>query len=312
MDIPSSTAFTMQAALPINPGLSASFPWLAQIAQQFEEWIPLGVVYEFKSTSADALNSTNTALGTIVMATEYNGLDPAFINKQQMENYENASSGKPAQTMLHGVECDPRQNPLATYFVRDSAVPSGQDQRFYDLGTFYIASVGSQAAATVGELWVSYEFCFRKPRLNPSVESLVGAGDHFTSTTAITNTNPFGTTQVNTNGVSPTGIVVGGVKTTFPPAVSDGQFYFSYSVLGNSTAVALPTIPTTNCTLATYWSGDTVNNIGTGGTTTRMNIDFIINVTAPNASFTFSGITIPTSATTMDYFCIPMPSSIST
>lgn len=47
----------------INPGLNKTFPWLSQIAQNFESYRMLGCAFEFKSMSSDALNSTNTALG---------------------------------------------------------------------------------------------------------------------------------------------------------------------------------------------------------------------------------------------------------
>lgn len=47
----------------LNPGSSVTFPWLNRIAQNFESYRFHGLVFEFKSMSADALNSTNTALG---------------------------------------------------------------------------------------------------------------------------------------------------------------------------------------------------------------------------------------------------------
>jgi hypothetical protein len=39
------------------------FPWLSNIAQNFESYKLRGLVFEFKSMSGDALTSTNTALG---------------------------------------------------------------------------------------------------------------------------------------------------------------------------------------------------------------------------------------------------------
>ena len=37
----------------INPGLAATFPWLSPIAQQFDQWTPHGIIFEFKSTSSE-------------------------------------------------------------------------------------------------------------------------------------------------------------------------------------------------------------------------------------------------------------------
>lgn len=61
----SAGAFKIDSFL-INPGDPATFPWLSNLAQNFEEYRIHGMIFQFKTTSANALNSTNTALGTIV------------------------------------------------------------------------------------------------------------------------------------------------------------------------------------------------------------------------------------------------------
>jgi len=43
-DINSSTAFVGIADY-INPGNSTLFPWLSQVAQNFEQWVPRGMRY---------------------------------------------------------------------------------------------------------------------------------------------------------------------------------------------------------------------------------------------------------------------------
>lgn len=43
-DITATQAFG-GIALPINPGLPSVFPWLSQIAQNFEEWVPKGMCW---------------------------------------------------------------------------------------------------------------------------------------------------------------------------------------------------------------------------------------------------------------------------
>jgi len=122
-------------------------------------------VYEFKSTSADALNSTNTALGAVIMSTEYDLAKSPFTTKMQMENYEFTSSCKPSCSMLHPIECDPAQTPIPTQYVRNSN-STVYDKRLTDLGLFQIATYGMQAAAVIGELWVTYEIELLKPRVN--------------------------------------------------------------------------------------------------------------------------------------------------
>lgn len=163
-DVVGSTAF-VNKAYDVNPGLAASFPWLSQVAVNFEEYEMLGLVYEYRPSSGSAISSTSSALGVVVLATDYNVLKPNFLTKQQMESYEFSSSTVPFNGICHPVECAPRSNVLDTMYVRNSAVPVGADQRMYDLGSFQIATQGMQSSYTVGELWVSYHLKLKKPRI---------------------------------------------------------------------------------------------------------------------------------------------------
>lgn len=162
-DIRGSIAFEIET-FPIQPGISRTFPWLASIANAFEEYRLHGILFEFKSTSADALNSTNTALGTVIMATEYNPLHGPFTAKRDMENYVYSTSSPPSLSALHPVECARDVTVLDELFVRNSPL-TGADLRFSDVGLFQIATVGMQAAAVIGELWVTYDIELLKPKL---------------------------------------------------------------------------------------------------------------------------------------------------
>lgn len=158
-----SGAFKIQQ-FPINPGLLQSFPWLSQVCgSTFQQYRINGMVFEFRSMSADALNSTNTALGTVVMATDYDSKDTPFTSKAQMENTEFGVSCKPSSCMLHGIECARSQTSVSELYVRSRNVPSGADVRLYDMGNFYIATQGCQAAnVNLGEVWVSYDITLFK------------------------------------------------------------------------------------------------------------------------------------------------------
>lgn len=194
---------------PLNPGLPASFPWLAQMADAYEEYRIKGMVFQFKSTSGEfvtnAGGASNGALGTVIMATNYNAaISPAFLDKKSMENYEHAQSGAPTRDIVHAIECKGAGTPVKTLYLRTTAVPLGSDKRLYDLGTFAIATQGMQTdvgISTIGELWVAYEVEFFKPKYRPG-----GAkADHFAlrydaATPASNNlvggmitTTPFGT-----------------------------------------------------------------------------------------------------------------------
>jgi len=188
-DIGSSIPFIGEE-FALNPGIATTFPWLAQIAENFEEYIPNSILFEYKTMSSNTVvNTTNSnpGLGTVIMATQYNSLAPSFGNKQQMENYENAVSCDPSRSMLHPVECAEKQSPVQPMYVRTNAIPNAtagqpsQDLRFFDLGRFTISTVGQQTNNfVIGELWVTYSFTFLKPKLLTGVGvNAFGVVDHF-------------------------------------------------------------------------------------------------------------------------------------
>lgn len=167
-DIVSSStpgAFKVEA-FNINPGNKEIFPWISRIAQNYEQYKIHGMIFEFKTTSSDALNSTNTALGEVIMSTDYDPVDANYVNKQQMSNAEYGQSAKPSLSQMHAIECDAAQTPLSQLYIRTGSVPPGQDRRFYDFAKFQIATDGLQGAnVKVGELWVTYCIEFFKPQL---------------------------------------------------------------------------------------------------------------------------------------------------
>jgi len=127
----------------LNPGQTDTFPWLASIASNYEEYDIQGMVFEFNSTSGYSVASTNTAIGTVIMATQYDPTKPVFENKQSMENYSLATSIKPSDSFLHAIECKKVRSPVKQLYVRTGS-NTGADLRWTDFGNFNIATFGSR------------------------------------------------------------------------------------------------------------------------------------------------------------------------
>lgn len=170
----------------LNPGLSQAegspFPWLAGVGSEFEEYKLLGCIFEFRTTSATFVGgSTSSALGQIIMATQYNSAAPPFTEKASMEQYQGAVSGVVSRDIIHGVECKKTLTPIPELYVRTGPVPSGQDQRLYDFAQFTIATQGgtNPASTTVGELWVTYRVKLMKPKIGPAENGNDINSDHF-------------------------------------------------------------------------------------------------------------------------------------
>lgn len=200
----------------INPGVATTFPWLASIAANYEEYEILGMVFSFVSTSGESVAATNTALGAVILATEYDPTKPAFQNKQAMENYQFASSSKPSVSQIHAIECKKSLTPVKQLYVRSGTV-TGTDLRWNDFGNFYVATVGyPSAGANLGELWCTYKVKLLKPRL-PITVSLGGqiASGLLTRTGGGTAT-PLGTITVRSSGSIPLTVISAEGSVSFP------------------------------------------------------------------------------------------------
>lgn len=151
----------------LNPGISSTFPWLSPIAQQYEQWSPQGIVFEFRSTASSY--SVNTQLGRIVMATDYDVYDADYANLTEMLQSAFSNERKlDTPRIVHGVECDPADTPNRIFYVTQSGNLSGLQgsAREYLLGKFQIATVGCPVfQANVGSLYIHYDICLRKEQL---------------------------------------------------------------------------------------------------------------------------------------------------
>lgn len=237
--VSSSTAGAFQiSAFPLNPGLSLTFPWLSQVCgATFQQYRINGMVFEYRTMSADALNSVNTALGQVVMCTDYDSADTPFTTKQQMENTEFGVSCKPSCNMLHAIECAPRLTTATELYVRAFANPSNTDIRLYDWGRTYVATNGFQGTnVNCGELWVSYDITFFKTIEQPPGYLIPVA--HYQLNPANFSTNLTSVLSTNT-GLDNIGITVGSSTFHFPVSINvNSVWYVELVLLGTATGSA--------------------------------------------------------------------------
>lgn len=196
----SSTIAYAIRSYPINPGMASTFPWLSSVAAAFQKWEDHGVIFYFKSTSSNALNSTNTALGSVMGAVTYNPYQVAPSDKVTMLGLSGVQTGKPADDNVFPVECKMSQSLFGTKLIRTVVVTD--DLAKYDAGNFHLATVGSQAAATIGELHVVYDITLKEPKLSQVGWATKYVGTHTNSlamvaATAASTSNPLGLTITN-------------------------------------------------------------------------------------------------------------------
>lgn len=307
-DIFSSTSFAV-TSYAINPGNPNVFPWLSNVAESFQQYKFRGLIFEFVSSSADALNSINTALGTVIAATNYNANQPAYASKQEMEASEFSCRTKPSTDVIHPIECAATDTPISHLYVRTGPIPSGQDGRLYDLGNFQLATVGmQQSAVNIGELWVSYEVELYKPRL-VAIGGYAFSDDWgYRSGSAYTNADPFNTAGLTVPVVGGLGTTVNNTVLTFPTSINNGCYKVQCSWVGSSTAQTIVTPTLSGCSLNTNYKYGGV--VGTGTVTATlavMEVYININTAGSSATLTFSGLTLPSSGTAFELVILPAP-----
>lgn len=286
--ISSHTANTFKIdSYSINPGLAATFPWLSRVvAGNFQQYRINGMAFSFRSMSGDALNSVNTALGQVIMASDYDSADSAFTSKQQMENTEYGVSCKPSTNMIHGIECARSQTSVSELYIRAFANAAGTDVRLYDMATFYIASNGCQGTdVNLGELWVEYDIDvfksvdFPPGYTNPYAQYLTTAGN--------TPTAPLGTGPVvrytNSDNI---GLTFTANKIMFPLSIQDKSVW-AINILNQQSGAAaawVPPVVTVGNGMAT--GGGTVNIPVNAATLQDWGATYYIKYTAGTASAT--------------------------
>lgn len=191
----SGQSFSVES-FPINPGLEDCFPWLSQVAANYEEYDLEQCVFTYRSTVTDIGSSTNGQCGTIMMATNYNAGAAPFDDKISMQAYDGSMSTKTTSDMLHGVECDDSKRSGAdAHYVRSGPVPVGQDVKSYDHALFQIAqaNVPYAAGTALGELWVCYTVVLRKPKFAVARGDLIETDVFVSGAGSETASLPFGT-----------------------------------------------------------------------------------------------------------------------
>lgn len=316
-DITGSTGFSVRS-YSINPGLEATFPWLSNVAYAYQQYKLHGCLFEFVSTSADALNSVNTALGTVIMSTQYNSTLPSFSNKAEMEQYEYSCSSKPSCSLIHPVECDPDFNVLQHLYVRGGAVPAGTDARLYDLGNFQLATVGMQAAATIGELWVTYDVEFFKPRIQPG-GAYPGQFTRISNGPYAAASNVLGsiqTTPAGSLGCTVSSVTTGWDSIFFPSTITAGRFFIE--VLWQGSVAANCTFSSPSLSNLSFTNGFNLASVpwvvspdsGTNNST-RSLFSAVVTVNGYNvngSTITFSSAnTLPATPTHLTIYVVALP-----
>lgn len=282
-----STTFTVQNKLSINPGLAATFPWLAPQAQQWEQYRVHKLDVEYVPIAP-----TSTQ-GDLIISPNYDSSDPPPTSEVQAgDNY-----GSVTDSCWKGFQCrldvqsmmalSPRR------YVRATAIAG--DIKTFDVGKIFICTNNETGTSAIGKIYLDYDFEFFTPQNDPLPStvplytSLFSNHATTTFTTTVAKAMPFDTLIFDPLGV---GAPVAGVFT--PPAGSyllmgeinmvDGNneaFSLRVEIQKNSAALSNPLL--------------TFNNIAAVATGAQVSVPFhgVVNC---NGTDTFSIVCTVTGA----------------
>lgn len=184
-DIKATNAFD-NVMFTLNPGLSSTFPFLSQIATNYQCYAFLQLGFEFKTLLSEATNSGS--IGQIMMVGNINPSESPIKTAQSFLNRVNAIAATPTNDIVCGIECDPMKLANTTSggkYTRAGVWPANETQDQYDWGTFQIATNGmptGQEGETQGQLWVSYTVKLYQPILFDTLgKGILGDAFRFTN-----------------------------------------------------------------------------------------------------------------------------------
>jgi len=298
-DVTTSADGTFKATTyTVNPANAITFPWLSNMAANFESYQVEGMIFRFESTSGQSVASTNTAIGTVMGVFEYDSLDATPISKAQLLQYEGCVDARCDQSFLVGVECAPGMKVLDRLYI--GAPATGADPKMYNVGDFTIATQGQPGSnVNIGELWCHYKIrMFVTKQALTQIQTL-----HFSNT---------GTTTSLTYGALTTSTQVGNLTATFTAStmtisgLTPGQYYhYEHSFVGNvpgttassawSISGATTQINAYNSHTAQHWLPGAANGLSSG-------IANVFLATASSATITETWSSLPTGGVYSDVY----------
>ena len=231
--ITGSVGFAVGAQFEINPGLSTTFPWLALMAQAWEQ-------YEFNSLKFHYVTRTGTNVpGSVMLVPDYDAADSAPADEATASSYQDAIEDAPWRDITCPLRKVSMNGGRTRHFVRQTALAANLDVKTYDVGKFFVLTTDGTAVSW-GKLWVEYDVTFHIPQLPAS-----GAGPFggLISSTGASETaaNPFGTAaaaDTHSKGIS--------INTSNPATISIeniGTYLVEMQFVGTViTAVGAPTL----------------------------------------------------------------------
>ncbi len=245
----SSTGSWSPTVLTLNPGNNACFPWLSQIASNFEIFQFLKLEFHYRTYAP------TSAQGNLLMVTDFDTLDSDYATESDVLQMSYVNESSLFLSCKHVVRLSKAAGGLMkTRYVTVSTLPSNADPRINNVGNFvYGISSATTTSASFGRLFVRYTIRLSQPTSNAINNFWIG--NRFSAGTTATSVDWMACN--NTVGIQGWGKPPGqityssshGYGMSLPPGTWFVMFQAcvastSPSIAGNPFTVTLPTYST--------------------------------------------------------------------
>lgn len=174
----------------LNPGISATFPWLSTQAVGWEQ-------YHFNKLKFCYYTRTGSDIpGSVQLIPDYDAADSAPLTEQIASAYEDVREDVPWKDIECMLDSKAMHPDGPKKYIRTSSLSPNLDIKTYDVGNFFVATTDG-SVVNWGKLWVEYDVVFHTPQL-PS-----GGGNQIVSQTiagggTVSSAAIFGSAPVST------------------------------------------------------------------------------------------------------------------
>jgi hypothetical protein len=154
--------FTIGNTFELNPGIAATFPWLAAQAIYWEQ-------YKFHKLKFEYVTRCSTSqAGSVIMAPDYDASDAAPTTEQNLSTYQDSVEDAPWKDITTVLNPSSMHPDGPKKFVRNTNFVYG-DIKTFDVGKFFLATTDCGAGdPKIGKLWVEYDVELFVPQTSPS------------------------------------------------------------------------------------------------------------------------------------------------
>lgn len=145
----------------LNPGISATFPWLSSVANSYEQYrfLRLRFIYVPRCATSYA--------GSVLLSPEYDALDSAPTSEASQAMMLGTEENVPWVEQMIDLSVPDMFSLGSRKFTRSTSV-SNSDLKTYDAGQLFVGRASCADTNAIGKLWVEYDVELYVPQ-NPSV-----------------------------------------------------------------------------------------------------------------------------------------------